>query len=94
MALSRERANDLSHRILEGLRKTPGVELAAEAEFARNRVAAALQEWEKESDLLAAEARKRVLARGRRVAEGSREFDQLLSEELRRLWGERATRGE
>lgn len=94
MALSRERANDLSHRILEGLRKTPGVELTAEAEFVRNRVAAALQEWEKESDLLAAEARKRVLARGRRVAEGSREFDQLLSEELRRLWDERATRGE
>lgn len=94
MALSRERANDLSHRILEGLRKTPGVELTAEAEFVRNRVASALQEWEKESDLLAAEARKRVLARGRRVPEGSREFDQLLSEELRRLWEERAARGE
>ncbi|MFN7989875.1 MAG: DUF507 family protein [Thermoanaerobaculia bacterium] len=94
MAISRERANDLSHRILEGLRKTPGVEVAAEAEFVRNRVAAALGEWERESDALAAEARKRVLARGRRVAEGSREFDQLLSEELRRLWDERATRGE
>ena len=94
MGLSRERANDLSHRILEGLRKTPGVEVAAEAEFVRNRVAAALGEWERESDALAAEARKRVLARGRRVAEGSREFDQLLSEELRRLWDERATRGE
>lgn len=94
MGLSRERANDLSHRILEGLRKTPGVEITAEAEFVRNRVAAALGEWERESDALAAEARKRVLARGRRVAEGSREFDQLLSEELRRLWDERATRGE
>ena len=94
MGLSRERANDLSHRILEGLRKTPGVELSAEGEFVRNRVASALQEWEKESDGLAAEARKRVLARGRRVAEGSREFDQLLSEELRRLWAERSTRGE
>ena len=94
MGLSRERANDLSHRILEGLRKTAGVELAAEGEYVRNRVASALQEWEKESDALAAEARKRVLARGRRVAEGSREFDQLLSEELRRLWGERANRGE
>lgn len=94
MALSRERANDLSHRILEGLRKAPGIELTAEPEFVRNRVASALQEWEKESDLLAGEARKRVLARGRRVAEGSREFDQLLSEELRRLWDERAARGE
>ena len=94
MGLSRERANDISHRILEGLRKTPGVELGAEGEYVRNRVASALQEWEKESEALSAEARRRVLARGRRVAEGSREFDQLLSEELRRLWGERATRGE
>jgi len=94
MGLSRDRANDLSHRILEGLRKTPGVELAAEGEFVRNRTAAALQEWEKESEALAAEARRRVLARGRRVAEGSREFDQLLSEELRRLWTERSARGE
>jgi hypothetical protein len=94
VGLSRERANDLSHRILEGLRKTPGVELTAEAEFVRNRIAAALGEWEREGEALAAEARKRVLARGRRVAEGSREYDQLLSEELRRLWDERATRGE
>ena len=94
MALSRDRANDLSHRILEGLRKTPGVELTAEGEFVRNRVAAALQEWQKESEALSAEARKRVLARARRVPEGSREFDQLLSEELRRLWDERAARGE
>ena len=94
MALSRERANDLSHRILEGLRKTPGVEMTAEPEFVRNRIAAALGEWERESDLLSAEARKRVLARGRRVPEGSREFDQLLSEELRRLWDERAAKGE
>ena len=67
MALSRERANDLSHRVLEALRKTPGVELTAEAEFVRNRIASALQEWEKESDGLSAEARRRVLARGRRV---------------------------
>jgi hypothetical protein len=94
MALSRERANDLAHRVLEGLRKTPGVELGAEGEYVRNRVASALQEWEKENEALAAEARKRVLSRGRRVAEGSREFDQLLSEELRRLWDSRATRGE
>lgn len=94
MALSRERANDLSHRVLEVLRQTPGVELTAEAEFVRNRIASALQEWEKESDGLSAEARRRVLARGRRVPEGSREFDQLLSEELRRLWDERASRGE
>lgn len=94
MAMSRDRANDLSHRILEGLRKAPGVEITAEAEFVRNRIAAALGEWERESDALAAEARKRVLARGRRVVEGSREFDQLVSEELRRLWDERAARGE
>jgi hypothetical protein len=94
MGLSRERANDLSHRVLDGLRKTPGVELTAEPEFVRNRIASALQEWEKESEAISAEARRRVLARGRRVAEGSREFDQLLSEELRRLWDERAARGE
>lgn len=94
MALSRERANDLSHRILDGLRKTPGVELTADAEFARNRIATALQKWERESELLSAEARKRVLDRARRVPEGSRAFDQLVSEELRRLWDERAARGE
>ena len=94
MGLSRERANDLSHRVLEALRKTPGVELTAEPEFVRNRIAAALSEWDRESEALSAEARKRVLARGRRVAEGSREYDQLLSEELRRLWDERAAKGE
>ena len=94
MALSRERCNDLSHRIFDGLRKTPGVEFTVEGEYVRNRVASALQEWEKESEALSAEARKRVLSRSRRIAEGSREFDQLVSEELRRLWGERATRGE
>lgn len=94
MALSRERVNDLAHRILEGLRKSPGVELAAEGETVRNRVASALQEWERESEALVAEARRRVLSRGRRVVEGSRAFDQLLSEELHRLWEERAARGE
>ncbi len=94
MTLSHERAIDLSRRILEGLRKAPGVELAAEAEYVTKGISSALQGWEKENEALAAEARKRVLARGRRVAEGSREFDQILSEELRRLWDERATRGE
>lgn len=94
MSLSHERAIDLSRRILDGLRKAPGVELTAEAEYVTKGISAALQGWEKENEALAAEARKRVLARGRRVAEGSREFDQLFSEELRRLWDERSTRGE
>ncbi len=94
MSLSHERASDLSRRILEGLRKAPGVELTAEPEYVTKGISSALQGWERESEALAAEARKKVLARGRRVAEGSREFDQLFSEELRRLWDERATRGE
>ena len=94
MSLSHERAIDLSRRILDGLRKAPGVELTAEAEYVTKGISSALQGWEKENEALATEARKRVLARGRRVVEGSREFDQILSEELRRLWDERATRGE
>ncbi len=94
MSLSHERAIDLSRRILEGLRKAPGVELTAETEYVTKGISSALQGWEKENEALAAEARKRVLARGRRIAEGSREFDQILSEELHRLWAERSTRGE
>jgi len=94
MTLSHERAIDLARRIHEGLRKAPGVELTAEAEYVTKGISSALQGWERENEAIAAEARKRVLARGRRVAEGSREFDQLLSEELHRLWAERATRGE
>ena len=94
MPLSRERAVDLSHRMIERLRKTPGVTLPREREFVRNRVSSALLEWDNENEGLAAEARKRILARGRRVAEGSREWDLLLAEEMRRLWGARSTRGE
>jgi hypothetical protein len=84
MALSRERAVELSHRIVERIGKTAGVELAAEREFARNHVLKALLQWDKELDRITAEAAQRVAARAHRVVEGSREWDLLLAEETER----------
>ena len=43
MSLSHERAIDLSRRILDGLRKAPGVELTAEAEYVTKGISSALQ---------------------------------------------------
>jgi hypothetical protein len=94
MALSRERAVDLSHRMLERLKKTPGVSLLGEPEFVRNQVLNALLAWDKESDALAAEVKKRLAARARRVVEGSREWDLLFSEEMEKALLALAGRGE
>ncbi len=94
MGLSRERAVDLSHRILERLGTVPGAALTAEREFVRNRTLQLLLEWDRESERLEEEARKRVAARGRRVAPGSREWDLLFGEEMERLYVELLGRGE
>ena len=49
MPISRERAVDLSHRMIERVLKTPGVELAVEREYARNQILKGLLAWDKES---------------------------------------------
>ncbi len=94
MPLSRERAVDLSHRIVDRVLKTPGVELAGEREYVRNQILAALLEWDRESERLSGEVRARLLARGRRVAEGSREWDLLFAEEMERAFAALLSRGE
>lgn len=94
VALSRERAVDLSHRMLESLLKSPAVELTAEREFVRNRILAALLDWDKEHERLVSGARRRILARGRKVAEGSREWELLLAEEMHRAYADLIGRGE
>ncbi len=94
MPISRERAVDLSHRIIERLQKAGGVELSGEREFIRNRILAALLQWDRESERLADEARARLLSRSRRVAEGSREWDLLFAEEMERALSDLLSRGE
>jgi hypothetical protein len=93
MPLSRERAVDLSHRIVERLGKTPGLDLA-EREFARNHVLKALLLWDKELERISEASARRVAARASRVVEGSREWDLLLSEETERALIALVARGE
>ena len=94
MALSRERAVDISHLMIDRLARSAGVELAGEKEFVRNRVLAALLDWEKEHERLAARVRARLLARGRKVAEGTREWELLFAEEMHRELADLIGRGE
>lgn len=94
MPISRERAVDLSRRIADRLGKTPGVELAVNAEQLRNRLLQIVLGWDREHERLQAEAKKRLLARPRRPAEGSREWDLLFAEELGRAYQELVGRGE
>jgi hypothetical protein len=94
MAISHERATDLSYRIIERLAKTRGVTLKAEKEVVRNRIQKLLMEWDREYGKLEAEAKLRVAKSGRRPAEGSREWDLMMSQELERLLDEQAARGE
>ncbi len=94
MPLSRERAVDLSHRIIERLQKTAAVELTGEREFIRNQILAALLQWDRESERLTEETRARLLSRSRRVAEGSREWDLLFAEEMERAFSDLLSRGE
>ena len=94
MPISRERAADLSQRIVDQWAKVPGASFGAPREVVRNRVLRVLLEWDKESEKLEAEARARVLTRGRRVTEGSREFDILFAEEMTRGFEALVGRGE
>ncbi len=93
MPLSRERAVDLSHRILDRL-LAGGVRLTAEREMVRNKILQALMSWETESGRVEAQVKTRLASRARRVVEGSREWDFLASEERERLYGELLGRGE
>jgi hypothetical protein len=94
MALSRERAVDLSHRIVERLGKTPGVTLGGEREYVRNQILQSLLAWDKENDRLSAGVKAKLAARGRRVVEGSREWDLLYAEEMERAYAALLSRGE
>ena len=93
--ISRERAVDLSHRMVERLRKTPGVALAGGA---RVRCATTSSRrsssWDKENERLSAETEKKLLAKARRVVEGSREWDLLFAEEMERAYAALLSRGE
>jgi hypothetical protein len=92
--ISRERAVDISHRMVERLKRTPGVALAGEREFVRNHVLQALLAWDKENERLSAETKKKLLAKARRVVEGSREWDLLYAEEMERAYATLVSHGE
>ncbi len=94
MPISYERANELSHGMIERLVKTPGITLRAEKEVVRNRIQKLILEWDREVQKLDAEARKRLLQKNRRVVEGSREWDLLLGQELEALFTELLAKGE
>jgi hypothetical protein len=94
VAISRERAIDLSHRMVERLSKTAGVELAAEREQVRNQILKALLDWDRELEKVATEVTRKLSARGGRVVAGSREWDLLHAEELEKALGSLLARGE
>ncbi len=94
MALSRERAVDLSHRMIERLSGTAEVEIVREREFVRNAILQALLQWDRENERLRADAARKIAARGRRVVEGSREWDLLLGEELEKAYAAVLSHGE
>ena len=92
MPLSRERAVDLSHRMLERVGKAPGAELLVEKEYARNQILKALLSWDKEAQKLADEVKAKL--RARRMVEGSRDFDLAYAAELEKALSALAARGE
>ena len=85
---------DISHRMVERLEKTPGVALAGEREFVRNHVLQALLSWDRENERLAKETKEKLLAKSRRVVEGSREWDLLFAEEMQRAYAGLLSHGE
>jgi hypothetical protein len=93
MALSRARAVDLSHRMIERLAKTPGVVLAGEREYVRNQILKTLLSWDTENERLSTEARAKLAGR-RRLVEGSREWDLQFAEEMERSYAALLSRGE
>jgi hypothetical protein len=92
--LSRERAVDLSHRLMERLLKAPGIELVQDRERVRNQAVKAFTDWNRELERLTADVKKRVSARARRVPEGSRQWDLLVAEDLEKELGAYLGRGE
>jgi hypothetical protein len=92
MPISRERAVDLSHRMLERLAKAPGAELLVEKEYARNQILKALLSWDKEAEKLAEGVRAKL--RARRMVEGSRDFDLAFAAEMEKALAALAARGE
>jgi hypothetical protein len=94
MAISRERAVDLSHRMVERLAKTPGVALAGEREYVRNHLLQAILGWDRENETLTAAVKAKIGARKRRVVEGTREWDLLLAEEMERSYAALLAHGE
>ena len=68
--------------------------LSREREFVRNAILQALLQWDRENERLRAEAARKIAARGRRVAEGSREWDLLLGEELEKVYAAVLSHGE
>lgn len=93
MPISRERAVDLSHRIVERVGGSAGLVLTREREFVRNHVLQALLLWDRENARLEAETRARLLSRPRKVVEGSRDWDLLFAEEMERAYAALAARG-
>ena len=91
--ISRERAVDISHRMMERLRKT-GVTLAGEREFVRNHVLQALLAWDRENERLTKETKEKLEKKARRVVEGSREWDLLFAEEMERAYASLVAHGE
>ncbi|MEO6325987.1 MAG: DUF507 family protein [Thermoanaerobaculia bacterium] len=94
MPLSRERAVDLSHRLMERIKAAPGLEVVKDRELVRNQAVKALNDWDRELDKLTADVKKRVSARARRVPEGSRQWDLLVNEELEKELAAYIGRGE
>ncbi|HEX7528341.1 MAG TPA: DUF507 family protein [Thermoanaerobaculia bacterium] len=92
--ISRARAVDISHRMIERLARTAGIALAGEREYVRNHVLQALLAWDKENERLAKETEKKLLAKARRVVEGSRDWDLLYAEEMERAYATLLSRGE
>lgn len=92
--ISRERAVDLSHRMVERLGKTPGVTLGGEREYVRNHILQALLAWDKENARVTQAVKAKIAARSRRVVEGTREWDLLVAEELERAYAALLSRGE
>jgi hypothetical protein len=94
MAISRERAVELSHRVVDRLASAPGVNILAARELARNRILQAILDWDREIALIEEQARKRTRERNRRAVEGSSEWDLLYAEELTRGLVDLLGRGE
>jgi len=93
MAVSRERAVDLSHRMVERIAGTAAITLTHEREFVRNHLLQILLEWDRETARLEAEVRAKLQARPRKPPEGSREWDLLFAEEMERAYAALAARG-